>query len=426
MFFYFRVKGHGEERNHVKFVKIELDLSAPSLIVFVIGAIMMILAGTGFGETNPTSPGSSASLDVLHKYVAQEPPNSGSTTTRYTQYESITTRNGLLSMEVPVRWKEIEEAPWTEQRARVGSSLTASRDMEQFKSTWEEPGVAFAVSVDFASKHTPQTLLDTLPMSTEYDYAQACTYLDREPYHDSRYQGHFDIWNECADTSTIVVTLAAAPADHSFLAFLFIQLTSDAELTVLDHILASFVVSEQNLPEPNSGWEASTDQGNDAKYTGYQEIYTSNGFLSMEIPIEWSDAREATWSEGALEGEALLASPDLDKFWDSWLVPGVAFGASYDMTHGHTPLSLLDARPFNDEFFYAESCTYLERTSYDDEWYSGAYDMWGSCGGHNRVAMSMVVAPQNGEYLVAIYMTMSTQREIDAMVQVLETFMVNA
>jgi serine protease Do len=68
----------------------------------------------------------------------------------------------------------------------------------------------------------------------------ACTSEGREPYDDGLYAGEFEVWADCGGTSTLLVTVAAAPPDDRFLIRVAAQVVEDRDLDALDRIIASF------------------------------------------------------------------------------------------------------------------------------------------------------------------------------------------
>ena len=70
-----------------------------------------------------------------------------------------------------------------------------------------------------------------------------CTDEGIQDYDDGIYTGLFQMFTDCDGTTAGYVTVAAVPADNSFTAVVAMQLVSDADLEVLDQVLATFTVT---------------------------------------------------------------------------------------------------------------------------------------------------------------------------------------
>ena len=70
-----------------------------------------------------------------------------------------------------------------------------------------------------------------------------CTAAAIQDYSDELYTGRFQEFTDCGDTGAVLVTVAAVPPDNSFTAVVVMQLVSDADLEVLDQVIATFTVT---------------------------------------------------------------------------------------------------------------------------------------------------------------------------------------
>jgi serine protease Do len=117
----------------------------------------------------------------------------------------------------------------------IGLSVLAAPDVDDFYNSWNTPGVFFGATDQF--EVTTDELLDA------FDFSGDCTFSERAAYDDGAYSGSYDVWLNCGGTETLLVVLAAQPADGSYHTLVMVQVVSDADLEALDQILATFVVN---------------------------------------------------------------------------------------------------------------------------------------------------------------------------------------
>ncbi len=161
--------------------------------------------------------------------------NSGSSST-YTNYVSITDDSGLLTLDVPAEWRDVDGSAWEVDGDVLGLSVSAAPNLNDFFNTWGTPGVTFNVSdqLDF----TVDELLDA------FDFSSDCTPNERTEYSDAVYTGKYDVWTACGGSDTLLVVLVAEPADRSYLALITVQVVTDADLDALDTIFNTFILSQ--------------------------------------------------------------------------------------------------------------------------------------------------------------------------------------
>ncbi len=150
----------------------------------------------------------------------------------YDSYVEITDNSGLLAMEVPAAWGQVNGSPLE----NGDPALSASPDLNGFFNTWGVPGVIFHASAAYASQND-NALLDSYGQSVT-----GCQAHGREPYQDQLYTGTFEFYSNCGGTGSGRMIVVARPADNRFAAAVFVQLVSDADLAALDQIMKTFVV----------------------------------------------------------------------------------------------------------------------------------------------------------------------------------------
>ncbi|MCA9898414.1 MAG: serine protease [Ardenticatenaceae bacterium] len=162
---------------------------------------------------------------------------SGSAGGPYTSYVTVTDDSGLLTLDVPAEWSEVDGSAWESDGQVIGLSVTAAPNLNDFYNTWGTPGVTFNATdqLDF----TVDELLDA------FDFSGDCTQNERTEYSDAVYAGKYDVWTNCGGTGTLLVVLVAEPADQSYLALITVQVVTDADLDALDTIFNTFILNQQ-------------------------------------------------------------------------------------------------------------------------------------------------------------------------------------
>lgn len=163
-------------------------------------------------------------------------------------YTIITDDSGLLSVEVPVTWGDIDGSLWGDASDPLGVAVRAAPDLQAWSDTWSTPGVFFGASVDVLEGMAdadrlafPATVLD----DDSFDYSASCVYDGRYDYSDPVYAGLYDLWTDCGDEGSLFIVLAVLPEDLSYFVLVDVLVVSDADLDALDHILNSFIVSAE-------------------------------------------------------------------------------------------------------------------------------------------------------------------------------------
>jgi serine protease Do len=165
--------------------------------------------------------------------------NSGGSDTSsgtYSEYMTVSDDSGALALDVPTNWSDVDGSAWELEGEVIGLSVLAAPSVDDFYNSWGTPGVFFGATDQF--EVTTDELLDA------FDFSGDCTFSERTAYEDSAYSGKYDVWLTCGGTDTLLVVLAAQPADGSYHALVMVQVVSDADLAALDQILATFIVNK--------------------------------------------------------------------------------------------------------------------------------------------------------------------------------------
>lgn len=154
------------------------------------------------------------------------------TGTIYARYVTVTDDSGVLEIEVPAEWSDVDGTPIDR-----GPNVSAATDLRSFFDEWTEPGVSFTATRDL------------VPVATRLDQLTvgSCTSQGREDYDDGAYQGTFEFFSDCAGTDTGYVTIVARPPSGAYQVEVIAQLVSSADLDALEHIIASFQVVDESF-----------------------------------------------------------------------------------------------------------------------------------------------------------------------------------
>jgi serine protease Do len=146
-------------------------------------------------------------------------------------YESVTDDLGAILVDVPTAWTDRDTTPGTLDDGTQVPYIAASPDLSGFLDGWTAPGLLFA--------KLPATT-DVDASLAEYGFAGDCTDGGITDYSDPVFTGKYQVWSDCAGTTTDVVTLVALPADGSYTAVIMAQILTDADLGALDQAFRTF------------------------------------------------------------------------------------------------------------------------------------------------------------------------------------------
>jgi len=163
----------------------------------------------------------------------------GETTGGETEYMAVWDDSDVLTMEVPTSWDDVNGAPWVEDGEYQGAMLVAAPDAQEFMDTLDVPGVFYVASRGLADQYdTPGDLLD------DRAFWSSCTHIgDRQEYDDGLYKGVWEEHTGCgSDGGTLVYTIAAMPEEEDFMVWLGIQVRSEEDFAIVQHIADTFYV----------------------------------------------------------------------------------------------------------------------------------------------------------------------------------------
>jgi hypothetical protein len=167
--------------------------------------------------------------------VADEPVDAGSEAPEITGYQTITDDTGVLTVDAPIEWGDVDTTPFTLDDGSESPMIMASPSIDDFSASYLTPGLFFTAVA-------PQESLEEL-LAEFAPSAGECTDAGIDDYDDSVYTGRYQTFTNCSESSTVFVTVAAVPPDNSFTAVVVMQLVSEADLVVLDQVFATFTVA---------------------------------------------------------------------------------------------------------------------------------------------------------------------------------------
>jgi serine protease Do len=163
--------------------------------------------------------------------------------------------------------------------------------------------------------------------------------------------------------------------------------------------------------------EAATSDAQ-SHYADYAIVSDDAELIQIEIPGEWGEIKGAPWViDEETVGASVAASADLDGFYDNYTTPGVFFGASRLLAESYDEDTLLDANTFNDD------CTYEGREEYEDQLYTGKFEVYSNCGGEGGGTLIQVAAvPEGRDFIILLQMVAVSEADLEALDHMLQSF----
>ena len=155
----------------------------------------------------------------------------------YESYTQVADDQGVITIEVPVEWNDLDGGDNPE----YGPSIQVAPDLEQFRDTWDVPGIVVEVSSRFGR--------DDIDAMMKQGPSDQCNSEGREAYQNSQYTGEIERWTGCDGTDTTKVVAAFAPEDGSVLVRVFGQAVDDRDLDAIDRAIDTFEISKIDAAE---------------------------------------------------------------------------------------------------------------------------------------------------------------------------------
>jgi hypothetical protein len=184
--------------------------------------------------------GPTTALPNLPTVPTAPPPTAAPTTAAPTAFVPVEDDYGMLTIEVPATWTEIDTRPFVNDDDTLRPGISASTDLEAFDNEWDAPGLVYTA---YRFQPDPNVLFG------EYDYSSQCTDGGTVPYNDQVFVGYVRTFNQCsAARSTNFVIVANAPGNQVTIV-LVVQTVTAADDAAYRHALETFNV-DPNVSMP--------------------------------------------------------------------------------------------------------------------------------------------------------------------------------
>jgi serine protease Do len=187
-------------------------------------APMGVVSGQSGGDTSSSPP------------PTQPPPPTPPAATGYTSYMTVTDDHDSIQIEVPSSWTDIDGRAWSFGGVRVGASIWAAPDLEDFNDDWRAPGIIFNATDQVDQVGGCTGVLE------EYEarYMAACTFADTDMLVDSGMILMTDVYENCGGAGGQRVEFyCVMPEDESFLLYLKMGMMSDADIEAAPIVFGS-------------------------------------------------------------------------------------------------------------------------------------------------------------------------------------------
>jgi serine protease Do len=169
---------------------------------------------------------------------------------------------------------------------------------------------------------------------------------------------------------------------------------------------------EEEAPE-----EEATPTPENPEITGYTSVVDDTGQLSVDVPNEWTDVQTSVFTfEDGSTAPQILASPDLQSFFETWDTPGLLFTATGQVPNLDEELALW--APGEGQ------CTDGGIQDYSDALYTGRFQIWEECGGTGALYVTVAAVPADNAFTAILVMQVISESDLDALDQAFATFTV--
>ncbi len=151
----------------------------------------------------------------------------------------------------------------------------------------------------------------------------------------------------------------------------------------------------------------------------YVALKDDTGALYVEVPASWIDVDTSPLKndQGQVFAASIIASPDIASFSETYDVPGIHLIAFRVPNESVGVDDLLDEIDFR-------ACTYDNRYDYQDNLYTGKYDLYTDCGGQGTTMTVVAAMPPEGGLMTLVVIQSPTEADLMAAKHMLDTFQV--
>lgn len=164
-------------------------------------------------------------------------PGAGpSTGTDDREYVTVTDDSGVLSVDVPADWADVDGAAFEGPGGHQFIDVRASSDLQAFAESWGTSGVTVSAA-EAAPDLTPEAIFASFGSLTSQ-----CTPKESDAYSDGVYTGTYQYFTGCGGQSDFVIVVAQ-PSDASFVVVVSVAIADPADLPAIEHVMGSFAVT---------------------------------------------------------------------------------------------------------------------------------------------------------------------------------------
>ncbi len=388
------------------------------------------------GQLNGRPLQTSVSLDASEQssQTAQPAatPQSGASTPApetYDEFVAVSDQQGILTFDAPAAWKDVQDGDWVFNDEVVGIRLDVSPDLDNFYDDWGIPGAILRYSEILPGQMAVEDLLD------EYTLNNSCTKGERDTFPVGELAGAYQFWNDCGGTATTGVIVALAPTEtNAFYVLIELYGVEQRDFDAWDVLLNSLSVATPAQADANTQTTSNvavTDDSPlfdlvDTSALAYTYVAVEDAAISALIPAEYSEIASAEWTNSAGEplGFVLRASPNIERFNNTWTTPGMIVKSAVGMGEE------LDLEGLLEDETLQKNCTYDDRYTYThaafDRTYNIVFDVYEKCGGTDSSYAVLVAQSDPIDQVIFLDFLAVSDADVEAFNTFLDSFYLDA
>lgn len=347
----------------------------------------------------------------------------------YDEFVPVTDGQGIFTFNAPAEWADVADGDWTYDDNNVGSRFDISPDLANFFDNWGIPGAILRYSESLPQEMTVEELVDA------YTLEESCTKGERDTIELGDLSGYFQIWDECADTTTSGAIVALEPTEsQAYYVLLELYGGEQRDFNAWDTILDSLVVTpagtgdggDEPAPEPTTTTDSPLFDLVDTSDLIYSYVALEDNAISALIPEEYGDIEYSDWTSSSGEplGFIVTAAPNIDDFRNTWTTPGMIIKSAIGLTEELDPAEMLA------DDSLAETCTYDDRYTYEHEafgtTYNVAYDVYNECDGTDSSYVVLMAQSDPIDQVIFLDHVVVDDADVEAFNTFLDSFYLDA
>jgi hypothetical protein len=354
------------------------------------------------------STGTGAIIDVALPYVTP-----GGDEYDYAQVDDD---SGILSVNLPTVWNDVDGTAWFDDDRNVGSSIVAAASLDTFYSDFSAPGTFIGTSDALVGEIGPEDITD------EWDFSASCSLTSTDPISTGALDGQMAVWTDCGDTGASLLTFVALPPDEAYLAVLVSIVLSETDVEAFAAAIDSLAtdigsleaLSPSGVAELVSSYVGSPDG---ASETGFIEVQDDAETMTVRVPANWVGTDGGAWEvDGADVGPTVVAAPDLDSWVNGWDTPGVFYAISEELAAPD------DLGIQLDQYQFSGDCTGSGRFPFEGLLFTGVFDLWTECGGTDSAYVVMAAYRPDKPVLAFLQILVASPEDVVALETILDSF----